>query len=104
MSDDIEAMKARVYELNRMSEEIHVERSQLESRIAELIAGFKVGQRVAWKRQGQYEITAIKAGYGFQPEYIGCKVLKAGGLGARKRLWWATYDNGVLAPSSGESK
>jgi hypothetical protein len=79
----IEAMKARVYELNRMSAAIHDERSALERRLAEQLATWKPGQRVLYRDRGEYEITEIKPGYGVgSVKYFGRKVLKSGALHA----------------------
>lgn len=90
----VEAMKARIYELNRMSAAIHEERSAIEMRLTELLAAWKPGQRVLYRDRGQFEITAIRPGYGVgKVKYFGRKVLKSGALHANETEMW-TYNEG----------
>ncbi len=90
----IEAMKDRVYALNRMSAAIHEERSALEKKIAEALAVWKLGQRVPYRDRSEYEITNIKPGYSVgSVKYFGRKVLKSGKLHANTTELWF-YDAG----------
>ena len=81
-SRSVEGMKARVFELNRMSAAIDEERDALEQQIAAAVAEYKIGQRVIWHGKHHFEITRIGRGYVVgTAKYFGRPVLKAGTLG-----------------------
>jgi hypothetical protein len=81
----VEEMKARVFELNRMSAAIHEERADLEQKIAAAVAEYQIGQRVIQYGRRHFEITRIGRGYGVgTAKYFGRQVLKAGTLGKQE--------------------
>ena len=84
-SRSVEEMKARVFELNRMSAAIHEERAALEQQIAAAVAEYQIGQRVIRYGKRHFEITRIGRGYGVgTAKYFGRQVLKAGTLGKQE--------------------
>ena len=92
-SRSVEEMKARVYELNRMSAAIHEERDALEQQIAAAVAKYAVGQRLTWRGRHLIEVSKIVRGYGVgSARYLGRKVLKAGALGQQEFELWGSLE------------
>lgn len=80
---DLKAVKEELRGIWRQHETLTLKRNEIERELAELIAPFKVGQRVIQKMYGketEYEITGVKLWCGDEVEYYARKILKSGDL------------------------
>ena len=76
---DIEAMKSELSKLTEQANALKEQCRQLQQKIVEAKAVFKVGDRVTYKNAKYvWQITGIGVGYGVEPKYIGSRLKKDG--------------------------
>lgn len=76
----------RIKDIELKIADLTEERRVAKQQLVELIAEFKIGDRViidGSQDTAIYELTSIRPGYGIQPDYYGSKIKKDGTPGAR---------------------
>lgn len=90
-------LEARIKELDSQIKALSVEHTALRQRHAEMIADFKIGDRVKiGEGKFVWELKAIRPGYHDTPKYIGAKIKKDGTPGVSNVEIWVPFGKRLM--------